>query len=303
MRARFADWTEDFPHGYSWDRKSSALGDYDVPDIEEIHNSLVGLQAGLPEDCRSLTVLPEAGLFGFSFLLNSNQGRWLGESVQCCVAPSIGWLAHVRQQPQPRGPTKIAAWLGHPTKADNAVLRPRTELRPMLSVYEAKLMETDSPREIGAVDVAVILSHGSRGMSGSFVGVNDVGKFTNQELSRWLGESKCVVLFVCNAGKSNERWFNQEAFGLISSLLRRGVRAIIAPPAPLRNDLPSIWCGPFFDGLRKGISVGEAHSAGCSAIRKRFDHPGAWGALQLFGDASLRFEAGKAMVSTSQRRQ
>jgi hypothetical protein len=134
------------------------------------------------------------------------------------------------------------------------------------------------------------LSHGSRGLFRNFVGVNDVGQFSNEDLVHCLGESKCVIFFVCNAGRNDGQIFNNETFGLVGRLLQRDVRVVIAPPAPLRNDLPAIWLDPFLESLQRGHSVGTAHANACAVIRAQFSHPCAWGALQLFGDANLCFQ-------------
>ena len=105
----------------------------------------------------------------------------------------------------------------------------------------------------------------------------------------WLGECKCVILFVCNAGRNDVRLFSNETFGLVGRLLRRDVRTVIAPPAPLRHDLPAIWLDPFLESLWQGESIGAAHAKACAVIRAQFPHPCAWGALQLFGEHRLSF--------------
>jgi hypothetical protein len=287
-RSQFIEWQKKYPEGYSWDRNYGTFGDYDTPDLNDIRASLNELQAAVPTDCETLTVLPEADLFGFTFFLNEQKSRWVGEMTQCVTAPSLPWLATVRQLPQPKLST-LKAWLGHPTLADNAVARPRSELKPILMKHGGQLIEAETPQTLGKSDIAVVLSHGSRGLYRGFVGFDDVGKFTVEELAEWLGECKCVILFVCNAGRSDVRLFNNETFGLVGRLLRRDVRAVIAPPAPLRNNLPAIWLAPFLECLRQGQSLGVAHANACGALRAQFSHPCAWGALQLYGDPGLTF--------------
>ena len=73
--------------------------------------------------------------------------------------------------------------------------------------------------------------------------------------------------------------------------MKRGVRAVIAPLAPLAINLPAVWLDPFLESLKQGEPVGEAHNKACAIIRAQFNHPCAWGALQLFGDSSLCFQA------------
>lgn len=287
-QSQYIEWQKRHPEDYSWDRRYDAFGPYDTPDEEEIRRSLFRLQAQIPTDCKTTVVLPEAELFGFTFFLNEIQGRFVGELTQCVTAPSLHWLSTVRQLPKPNS-ILLKAWLGHPTLADNAVMRPRTELRPVLIQTGAEIIEADTPHLLKQADVAILLSHGSRGLFRGFVGFNDVGKFTIDELTEWLGSCKCVVLFVCNSGRNDSRIDNNETFGIVGRLLKRDVRAVIAPPAPLRNDLPAVWLPPFLDFLKQGKSVGDAHGAGYAAVRSQFSNPCAWGALQLFGDPDLSF--------------
>ncbi len=284
---KYQTWKIKYPHEYSWDQRGEALGPVDVPNENTIRDSLNSLQPGLPTDTRLLTILPESDLFGFSFFLTSTSSGWLGQATTCITAPSLSWLAAVRQLPTPN--LRLKGWLGDPINADLAVECARSELKPFIRSVSGALIEAATPQSIGSCGLSVILSHGSQGMFGGFAGVNDFGHFTNEELARWLGESACVVLFVCNAGRNDGRRFNQETFGIIGQLLRRGVRAVIAPPAPIRFDLPAIWFPPFYQELQQGKTVGQAYAAACGQVRRRFDHPCAWGALQLFGDAQLSF--------------
>jgi tetratricopeptide (TPR) repeat protein len=287
-RSRFIQWQKTYPEGYSWDRNYGTFGDYDTPDLSEIRSSLNQLQAAIPTDAQTVTVLPEADLFGFPYFLNEQRDRWVGELTQCVTAPSLTWLATVRQLPQPKS-ISVKAWLGHPTLADNAVMRPRNELTPILGKHGGQIIKAETPQPLWQSDIAVVLSHGSRGLFRGFVGFDDVGQFTIEELAGWLGECKCVILFVCNAGRSDVRLFNNETFGLVGRLLKRDVRAVIAPPAPLRNNLPAIWFAPFLECVRKGQPIGAAHANACAVLRAQFPHPCAWGALQLFGDPNLSF--------------
>jgi len=174
--------------------------------------------------------------------------------------------------------------------ADNAVLIPRGELKPIIIKHGGSVIDAETPQGLVQADIAVVLSHGSRGLFRGFVGFDDVGKFTIEELAGWLGECKCVILFVCNAGRSDVRRFNNETFGLIGLLLRKNVRAVIAPPAPIRFILPPIWLGPFLESIQQGHCIGLAHGTANAAVKEKFSHPCAWGGLHLFGETNLAFK-------------
>src|ERR1039458_4309215 len=185
--------------------------------------------------------------------------------------------------------SRAVDWEGKPL-ADNAVLIPRGELKPIIIRHGGSVIDAETPQGLVQADIAVVLSHGSRGLFRGFVGFDDVGKFTVEELAGWLGECKCVILFVCNAGRSDVRRFNNETFGLIERLLRKNVRAVIAPPAPIRFILPPIWLGPFLESIQQGRCIGLAHGTANAAVREQFSHPCAWGGLHLFGESNLAFK-------------
>ncbi len=42
-----------------------------------------------------------------------------------------------------------------------------------------------------------------------------------------------MVLAVCSAGRSDRQIGNEETTGLVTELLREGVRCVVAPPWPL----------------------------------------------------------------------
>jgi hypothetical protein len=286
--ARFRSWQKKYPESYSWDRNYGALGEYDTPDVEEIRQSVIGLDPILPDDLELLTLVPEADLFGFQFFITGSTS-WLGERTRIATAPSVPWLATVRQLPVPHSLT-IKAWLGDPSHADQAVLVAREQLLPILNRYNAEILKSHAPTDFGRTDIGVILAHGSRGLSRSFAGLNDVGQFSIEELASHLGQCRCVILFVCNAGRTDATYLTKETVGIVGQLLRLDVRAVIAPPAPMRFTLPAQWLPTFLERIEAEEDIYDAYAGACAAVRRQFSHPFAWGALQLFGDPLLRFK-------------
>ena len=130
------------------------------------------------------------------------------------TAPSLPWLATVRRLP-PSEKILLKAWLGHPTLASFDVLKPRGELKPILEKHGGLIITTETPQPLSQSDIAIILSHGRRGLFRGFVGVDDVGKFATEELANWFGECKCVILFVCNAGRNEAASSSNETFVLL----------------------------------------------------------------------------------------
>ena len=285
-----ARWRSAFPHGYSWDKSSDDLGEVEIPKLDKVKESFAQLDPGLAAGKRFITVLPEAELFGFTYHLGMESKLDVPSGSVVSVAPSLAWLTAVRSNPvSPR--FGVAAWLGNPATSDWGILRLKSELSPIVVAAGGTRVDASTPRSLERSPVAIVLAHGSRGNFGGFSTVQDGVRFTPEELADWLGESACVVFLVCHAGKSTPRTFSNETMGLISRLLERKVRAIVAPPAPLNRDLVALWLEPFLVALKDGATVGDAHQLGFAEVRRRHPHVCAWTSLQIFGDSQLCFAA------------
>ena len=286
---RFGEWRSMYPQGYSWLKSYDAFGEVERPDIYDVRKSFEHLNPQLPSSVPFVTVLPESDLFGFSFQLSTLIHASTDPTTVYAVAPSLSWLATVRAQASP-GALNLGAWLGHPAASDLAVQKLKTELTPIVQSVGGQNLSTPSPSEFAGKNVAVVLAHGSRGHFEGFSGIDDGVQFSARELANWLGDCACVVLLVCNAGKSTGRIFTNETLGVVSGLLQKKVRAVLAPPAPLNQALAAVYLNPFLQVLAAGRTVAEAHGIASSELRSAQPHLCAWTSLQLFGDLQLSFQ-------------
>jgi hypothetical protein len=287
--AKHLRWSRYFPDHYAWKQET----DYGVieerPTIAAVKTSLKYLGIDIPSDRRIITVVPEAELFGFPFVITESDGSYLGEGTRCATVPSLPWLASVKQANAAQS-GKLEAWLGSTTKSPFDVLKVRDGLAPIVRCWGGTIYDTDTPETLEKADVAILLSHGGHSRGRGFQGIaEEYGRFTINDLAGWLGKCKCVILFVCHAGRSDDRLYNQETFGLVARLFRREVRVVIAPPWPLNTRIPALWLAPFLAGLMAGQTVRGANAGAADAVRSQFSHPCAWAAMQVFGDAECRF--------------
>jgi hypothetical protein len=254
-----------------------------------VKSSLKNLAVQVGPDVPVVTFLPEAELFGFPFAITTVEGTHLGERTACATSPSLSWLGKVRQIPMHQT-HRLEAWLGSPVKSPFDVLKVRDGLLPVIQSAGGKIHDSDTPEPLYKADVAILLSHGSRSLGHGFGGIPELfGTFTIDDLAGYLGHCQCVILFVCHAGRSDDRLHNQETFGLVARLLSRRVRLVVAPSWPLNNAIPAVWLPPFLLSLKSEKTANVALADAAHAVRSRFSNPCAWGAMQGFGDSGFRF--------------
>lgn len=299
--AKHRKWSRCLPDHYAWKVQTDYGSLEERPKLEAVKTSLRNLSIDVPPEVRLLTFVPEAELFGFPFIITDSRSVYLGERVACSTAASLPWLASIRRAHSQFG-GRLEGWLGSPSRSPFDVLKVRDDIMPIIQSSGGRVHNTDTPEPLENADLAVILSHGGHGFARSFAGIpEEFGRFTTDDLADWLGRCQCVILFVCHAGRSDDRLYNQETFGLVSRLLRRRVRLVIAPPWPLNTDIPSAWLPPFLSALKIGNSAGMASDFAAQAVRSKFAHPCAWGAMQLFGDLEYHFVTREKTASIDAR--
>jgi hypothetical protein len=283
-------WSRCFPDRYSWTQEVQYGTIEERPRIEAVNASLRYLSVEIPVGTGNLTFVPESRLFGFPFLITHRPPDYLGCDRTCVSAPSISWLGSVRRTAPPSN-QRLEAWLGSPTKSPFDVLKVREGTLPVIRQFGGVVHNTDTPEPLQNANVAILLSHGGRSLARGFGGIpEEFGRFTTEDLSNWLGQCQCVILFVCHAGRSDDRLYSRETFGLVGRLLRLQVRLVIAPSWSLGADIPSIWLPPFLSAFNSGTKAAQAFAEAARTVRDQYAHPCAWGAMQLFGDAEYRFK-------------
>ncbi|MGA3115304.1 MAG: CHAT domain-containing protein [Syntrophobacteraceae bacterium] len=235
------------------------------------------------------TIVPDARLFGFPFALTNKDGGFSGENLRISVAPSMPWLIAARSKGW-SGEFEIKAWLGSPRSTDYAIHLLRNRLEPALNANKVEIIEENSPTGLEHKAVVIVVSHGGVGLFNHFRTVTDHAKvYSGKEFASHFEECGCVVLFVCNAGRSDIRTGSTETMGLVADLLRNGARCVIAPPWPLHIEVATLWLPKFLSRLVSGDAVGVSAHAAARELMETYDNPCAWGALQIFGDANWTF--------------
>ena len=280
-------WRRFFPRGYGRWTPPANPWQQEQPSKREVRESVRGLSLWPFKAPENLTIAPDAKLFGFPFSLTPKNEGFLGQDLRISVAPSIPWLLSARSKGW-EGKLVKKAWLGWPTPEVDVLHVLRTRLQPVLAANQVEAVESVSPTGLDHKALAIIASHGVVGLLDRFRTVTDrASVYSSKEFASYFEGCGCVVLFVCNAGRTDLQDKSTETTGLVVDLLRNGVRCVIAPPWPLHIDVATLWLPVFLSCISSGKSVGCAVSAASREVGNTYDNPCAWGALQIYGDATL----------------
>ena len=119
---------------------------------------------------------------------------------------------------------------------------------------------------LAGADVVHLAAHGHHEVESplfSWVRLAD-GPLFAHELEGVRVPGSLVVLAACEVGRATVRP-GGEVLGLASVLLRLGAGAVVAPLAPLRDEVAAQVMPTFHDGVRQGLDPASALAAACSA--------------------------------------
>jgi hypothetical protein len=284
---KWQDWRRSFPRSYGRWNPPANPWDREQPSKRDVRESVAGLSLWPFKAPANLTIVADAKLFGFPFGLTLKNGDFLGEDLRISVAPSIPWLISARSR-RWTGELVKKAWLGWPTPEIDVLHILRTRLRPILVTNEVEVVESISPTGLKHKALVLIASHGGVGLFDHFRTVSDKASvYSANEFASYFEDCGCVVLFVCNAGRTDTQTRSAETRGLVVDLLRNGVRCVIAPPWPLHIDVATLWLPAFFSCVGSGESAGYAVYTASREVCKTYDNPCAWGSLQIYGDTTF----------------
>ncbi len=285
--ARHHEWRKKYPYAYKWSPATNSLLT-DAPSTDDVRESLNNLLIDGWEPGEHNIVIPDAGLFGFPFNLIPCGDRFAGQSYRISCAPSLSWLAATRAEARARDGGR-AAWMGVPGKRDFDLELVASETGPILKHHGFTIHQGDRPSSMNIISLAILAAHGGVGQWGQFVSITSDGKlrFSPGEFASYFSDCGCVVLFICSAGRSDERHHAGETCSLVTELLEHGVQTVIAPIWPLSIKVPGIWLPEFLAQYTAGETAMNASFAAARKVENSFPNPCAWAAMHLYGDGML----------------
>lgn len=258
------------------------------PTPSEVGESLNGLSVdGWDRTAHNMIVL-DYGLFGFPLNLVPCGDGFVGQHHHVSSVPSVAWLTSVRGKTIERdGRT---AWMGVPGKRDTGLELLWDKFEPAFGEFGVDVSKTDRPPAASGVQLSIVVAHGGLGTSGQFGCITADGRihFTPREFASSFRRCGCVVLVVCNAGRSAEKHDAGETRSLVTELFENEVSAVIAPVWPLVFDVAMIWLPEFLRRFTGGDAVIDASFAASRAVEARFPNPCAWAAMHVYGDGAFR---------------
>ncbi len=286
----FARWRATFIDKLRWRKPANYLFGLDAlePPVQEVRNEFVGLELGRTSLPQYLTIVPPGHLFGFAWQLSAHDGGFLCEATKVAIAPSASWLVAARTKKWAGSPSR-KAWLGSRNTPDSTLLALKQKVDDELERRNFSIVEGAAPSGFEGCEIVFIAAHGGTGKADYFRSASDlISHYSPTEMAYMLRNCGCVILAVCSGGRSDSQTGSNETLGLVSSLLREGVRCIVAPPWPLDIEVVQYWLPAFLAAMDEGECVGYAAEIARTEVRKQLDHPCAWGQLHVYGDQCFR---------------
>lgn len=288
---RFREWSADYPRKYGTDVEIY-YGHLRQPPPDNVSASLSGLlPAGKPGTATAV-VVAEGRLFSFAHRL---AGEIAGQKTALAVAPSARWLAGVRSSPL--ATTGAAAWLASAPAGDRAMEALHAELPTVFAQSGIARIESATLPILSAKELVVIGCHGRGTNQEGFARlVDDDTAYEPDDVARRLADTAVVVLFVCHGGRGDESLYSHETSGLTSSLLRHGVRAIVAALWPLDASLAAPWLEEFAKtdpgtSVAERVDQAQRSLAAREPLAQRYgEHPLVKATFTVFGDGSSRIK-------------
>lgn len=286
-RNHYGVWGKTFPSSYGEWEPNPGLHLNEKTTKDDVKKSMELLSFIDFELPKHLTIIPDSGLFGFPMSLMLYKDRHIGHSSEVTTAPSVNWLISSRTN-QYNKTSKMGAWFGSTKVNDLSILFLKDRLEAPLKRYGFNIIENDLPVGLTNSDIAIIVAHGSLGITKLFSSVTDtIRNFSPIELSNSLEGSGCAVLLVCHSGRSDPKLKTSETMGLVTELFRANVRNVIAPTWPLHVNVAELWLPAFLENFLAGKTLGRSSNDASVKVREKFDHPCAWNAMQVYGDGSF----------------
>lgn len=286
--SRYFEWSEKYPSAYGIEFKicfETVLS----PTHAAVVASVAKLNPLARVPGRKITIIPEGGCFGFAHQMT---GKLSIPDGVFSVAPSARWLYETRNHPQIDNHSAVA-WLGAPTSQDGDLLALRTGLRPILKLSSVTELESKNLPSLSERDLVVIGSHGSlTGKNATFSKITDKEhSYEVNEVASSLSGTNCVVLFVCNAGRVDQGLYSHSTTGLVSSLLRHGVRCVVAPLWALDVPLAVCWMREFLETDPNSTIAERATTAQAIVAGNYKNHPLVNSVFSVFGDGTTKCTA------------
>lgn len=275
--ARLLAWQADYPHAYR-----------DVEAFNEFYVSTDGI--GVSELPERAVVIASADLQGFPPNLLRIGPHLAGRDRRLAAAPSLSWLQASRRTPR-NGDGRISAWIPD--------AQPEEGL-PTLAILADRLAETfaahgvvlssgfEPPAALKGSDMMIVAAHGGVAEDKRFFRVvtDDVDlALASSTISGALEDIGVVVLFVCSGGRLDKHPGASATVGLVRRLLDNGCRAVVAPPWPLRTNVPPYWLPTFLDRWSASAAVIDAcFDANCAVRAALGDDPATDLAMTVYGD-------------------
>lgn len=283
---RFVEWSREYPYAYGlMDSFASVFSN-------AWYHSMQNIGVSAPASGTTV-VISDTLLQKIPVNILLSGGEFLGAHVPSASAPSLSWLEHASKS-RTFGDGRRMAWISrdHNKDGPQALDSLADRICPTLQDFGIHLFDASEPPEMSGAELAIVGAHGRVGPDNSyFQMIADEGslRMSSRSLASCIGRVRVVVLFVCNAGRTDEHPFSHSTIGLGRRLLTQGCNAVISSPWPLNVQVPVIWLPPFLAACSAGFPVVEANFLANGEVQRHMGMLPSHGlAMTVFGDPFVR---------------
>ena len=269
--------------------------------LAPVRHLIQGAQAVIVPD-GPLALLPFAALI-------DEQGRYVSESLQVRLVPSLTTAKMVARYPQGQGEPVAALIVGDPMVGE--FVREDGDVVPVQRLPYAneeaqmigKLLKVEPLtaekatkaaflQKVDAASLIHIAAHGDMATGEIlFAPSPGLGRATTTADVMTMGDlearrlrAQLVVLSSCHSGRGDVR--ADGVIGIARAFLGAGARAVLVTLWAVDDEATLFFMGTFYENLVAGVSVSGALHKAMAAMREseRFNNPCYWAAFLLIGD-------------------
>jgi len=161
-----------------------------------------------------------------------------------------------------------------------------SKLEKTIEEYEIQVIDFPIPENPIDSNIAILIAHGNQNIS-DFPSLFTFSKKAITNIFKIINKVDVLVLFVCHSGSSEQSILRSQINSFVRSLLKMGVKTIIAPFWALHISIPPIWLPAFLNSFMSGLNIEKSSRNANLEVYELNKNPGAWCCLHCYGNPNI----------------
>jgi hypothetical protein len=140
-------------------------------------------------------------------------------------------------------------------------------------------------------NISIIVAHGENKIS-SFPSFFTASNRAITNIDNVIVKTDIIILFVCHSGSGEKSILREKLNSFVRDLLKKGVKAVIAPFWALNINIPPIWLPMFLKSFLNGIDVSNSFYKANMEVYSIHKNPSDWCCLHFYGNPYLQCSKG-----------